>query len=77
MSTLSKRSTIYLDPILHKALRIKSAETSKSMSKLINEAIRISLAEYAEDLASFEKRANEPLISFEDVLKELKKDGRI
>lgn len=77
MSTLSKRATIYLDPVLHKALRIKSLETSKSMSKLINEAIRISLAEDAEDLASFEKRANEPLIPFEDVLKELKKDGRI
>jgi len=77
MSTLSKRATVYLDPILYKALKIKSAETSKSMSKLIDEAIRISLAEDAEDLAAFEKRANEPLISFEDVLKELKKDGRI
>lgn len=77
MSILSKRTTIYLDPILHKALRIKSAETSRSMSKLINETVRISLAEDAEDLALFEKRAIEPLISFEDVLKELKKDGRI
>jgi len=77
MSTLSKRATVYLDPILYKALRIKSLETSKSMSKLIDEAIRLSFAEDAEDLAAFEKRANEPLISFEDVLKELKKDGRI
>lgn len=77
MSTLSKRATIYLDPILYKALRVKSIETSKSMSKLVNEAIMVALAEDAEDLAVFEKRANEPLISFEDVLKELKKDGRI
>jgi hypothetical protein len=37
MSELSKRATIYLDPALHKALKIKSIETSKSMSKLVNE----------------------------------------
>jgi len=77
MSTLSKRSTIYLDPALHKALRIKSIETSKSMSKLINEAVKMALAEDAEDMAAFETRAGEPLIPFKDVLKELKKDGRI
>jgi len=77
MSTLSKRATIYLDPALHKALKIKSLETSKSMSKLINEAVKMALAEDAEDLASFETRAGEPLILFKDVLKELKKDGRI
>jgi len=77
MSTLSKRATIYLDPALHKALKIKSLETSKSMSKLINEAVKMALAEDAEDLASFETRADEPLIPFKDVLKELKKDGRI
>lgn len=77
MSTLSKRATIYLDPALHKALRIKSIETSKSMSKLINEAVKMALAEDAEDMAAFETRASEPLIPFKDVLKELKKDGRI
>ena len=77
MSTLSKRATIYLDPALHKALKIKSIETSKSMSKLINEALKMALAEVAEDLAAFETRAGEPLIPFKDVLKELKKDGRI
>ena len=77
MSTLSKRATIYLDPALHKALRIKSIETSKSMSKLINEAVKMALAEDAEDMAAFETRAGEPLIPFKDVLKELKKDGRI
>jgi len=77
MSTLSKRATIYLDPALHKALKIKSFETSKSMSKLINEAVKMALAEDAEDMAAFETRASEPLIPFKDVLKELKKDGRI
>ena len=77
MSEFSKRATVYLDPMLHKALRIKAAETSCSISELINEAVRYSLAEDAEDLAAFKERDGEPLLAFEDVLEELKKNGRI
>ena len=77
MATLSKRSTIYLDPALHQALRIKSVETSRSMSDIINEIIKEALAEDAEDLLAFDERANEPLISYEEMVKRLKKDGRI
>jgi hypothetical protein len=77
MSEFSKRATVYLDPMLYKALRIKAAETSRSISELINEAIRYSLAEDAEDLAAFKERDGEPLLAFEDVLEELKKSGRI
>jgi plasmid stability protein len=77
MNTETKRATIYLDPVLHKALRIKAAETSRSMSEIVNEAVKQALTEDAEDLAAFEERANEPLVSFENMLKELKKDGRI
>lgn len=77
MTTLSKRSTIYLDPVLHKALRIKALETSRSMSEIINEALRQAFAEDAEDLAAFEERVNEPLLSYEQMVKRLKKDGRI
>jgi hypothetical protein len=77
MTTLSKRSTIYLDSTLHQALRLKSLETSRSMSEIINEAVREALAEDAEDLASFEERDDEPLISYEQMVKRLKKDGRI
>jgi plasmid stability protein len=77
MATLSKRSTIYLDPALHKALRVKALETSRSMSAIINEALREALTEDAEDIAAFEERANEPLISYEQMIKRLKKDGRI
>jgi post-segregation antitoxin (ccd killing protein) len=73
----AKRSTIYLDPDLHRALRLKSIETSRSVSDLVNKAIRNSLAEDAEDLAAFEQRASEPLISYEAMIKRLKKDGRI
>lgn len=77
MTVLEKRSTIYLDPVLHKALRLKSVETSRSMSELINSAVREALAEDADDLAAFEERAGEPLIGFEDMLKRLRADGRI
>lgn len=77
MATLSKRSTIYLDPALHKALRIKAVETSRSMSDLINEALKEALSEDAEDLSAFEERAHEPVISYEQMIKRLKKDGRI
>jgi hypothetical protein len=77
MSEFSKRATVYLDPMLHKALRIKAAETSRSISELISEAVRYSLAEDAKDLAAFRERGEEPLLAFEDVLEELKKNGRI
>jgi len=77
MSTLSKRSTIYLDPALHQALKIKSLETSRSMSEIINDAVKEAIAEDAEDLAVFDKRQDEPLISYENMVKRLKKDGRI
>ena len=77
MSSLTNRATVYLDPRLHQALRIKAAETSQSMSALINRALQQSLTEDAEDLAAFEERAEEPLIAFESFLKELKDDGRI
>ena len=73
----AKRSTIYLDPDLHKALRLKAVETSRSMSDLVNEAVRESLAEDAEDLAAFDERISEPLVSYEEMVKRLKKDGRI
>ena len=77
MTTAVKRATIYLDPDLHKALRIKPVHTSRSMSELVNEAVRHALAEDAEDMAAFEERAGEPLLSYEEMVKRLKKDGRI
>jgi len=77
MTNLNKKSTIYLDPDLHKALRLKSLETSRSISDVVNEAVRLALAEDADDLAAFQERANDPLISFEAALKELKLHGKI
>ncbi len=77
MKTAAMRATIYLDQELHKALRLKAVETSQSLSKLVNDAIKESLAEDAEDIAAFRERAKEPLISYEEMIKRLKKDGRI
>ncbi len=77
MSTLTKRATVYLDPVLHKALRLQSVETSRSVSQLVNDAVRDELAEDASDLAAFEERKNEPTVEFEDFVKGLKRDGAI
>lgn len=77
MTTQTKRATIYLDPDLHKALRLKAAETSRSISELVNNAIKEALAEDAEDIAAFHERATEPLISYDEMVKKLKRDGRI
>lgn len=77
MGTAATRATVYLDPELHKALRLKAVETAQSLSKLVNDAIKESLVEDVEDIAAFEERAEEPLISYEAMIKRLKKDGRI
>ena len=77
MATQTKRATIYFDPNLHKALRLKSVETSRSVSEIVNEAVKEALVEDAEDLLSFDERADEPLISYDEMVKRLKKDGRI
>jgi hypothetical protein len=77
MTVPAKRATVYFDPNIHKALKLKSIETSKSISELVNEAVKDALAEDAEDIIAFENRADESLISFSDMVKRLKKDGRI
>ena len=77
MDTQMRRATVYFDPNLHKALKIKSIETSRSLSDLVNQAVREALLEDAEDLAAFEERAGDALISYDGMLKRLKKDGLI
>jgi len=77
MSTKTKRTTIYFDPSLHRALRLKAAGAEQSVSELVNAAVRESLFEDAEDLEAFEAREREPSLSFEDVLKDLKRRGKL
>jgi plasmid stability protein len=74
---MSKRATIYFDEELHRALRLKAAEADRSVSELVNEAVRQSLAEDFEDLAALADRVREPDLSFEAVVRELKRDGKI
>ncbi|MBF0105143.1 MAG: CopG family transcriptional regulator [Deltaproteobacteria bacterium] len=71
----TKRVTVYFDPVILRAIKLKSFETERPLSELVCEAVRLSLAEDAEDLLAFEKRAREPDLDFEKVVKEMKKDG--
>ena len=77
MKNTQKRATIYFDPDLHRALRLKAADTDRSISELVNEAVKLRLADDAEDLAAFEERAGEPNLDFETVLKDLKQRAKI
>ena len=77
METTIKRSTIYLDPQLHRALKIKSAQVSRTISELVSDAIKYSLAEDYEDLEALEARINEPNIDFQTVLNDLKTSGKL
>jgi plasmid stability protein len=73
----SKRSTIYFDPALHKALRLKAAATDRTLSDTVNDAVRAALAEDAEDLAAVKERSGERNISFDKFVRELKRRGRL
>jgi len=77
MSELSKRSTIYFDPDIHKALKLKAASADVSVSELVDEAARMLLLEDQEDLQSIDDRINEPTVTYEALLKDLKKHGKI
>ena len=75
--SLAKRATVYLEPELHRALRMKAAETDKSVSELVNAALRQTLAEDADDLASFRARAKEPNLDFEAFVRDLRRRGKL
>lgn len=73
----AKRATVYFDPDLHRALRLKAAASDDSMSDIVNRAVRLSLAEDAEDLEEFQKRKREPNLDFEQFVKALKRRGKL
>ena len=77
MGNLSKRSTVYFDPDIHQALKIKAASTDSSLSELVDEAVRLLMLEDQEDLKVIEDRLAEPVVSYESLLKDLKKHGKI
>ena len=77
MSEASKRSTVYFEPALHKAIRLKAAHSHRSISDVVNDAVRYSLREDQQDLATFDERVNEPEMSYEALLKDLKAHGKL
>jgi plasmid stability protein len=72
-----KRTTVYLDPELHRALRLRSAQSDQSVSALVNDAVKLALAEDAADLEAFEARKREPTVDFEAFVRDLKRRGRL
>ena len=74
---MSKRATVYFEPALHQAIRLKAAHTHQSVSDIVNNAVRLALREDQEDLAAFEDRVAEPVISYEALLKDLKAHGKL
>ncbi len=77
MTETAKRATIYFEPEIHRALRLKAADTERPISDLVNEAVKLALAEDAEDLTAFQDRVREPDVAFEDAVRDLKKRGKI
>ncbi|MFK5914198.1 MAG: CopG family transcriptional regulator [Woeseiaceae bacterium] len=77
MSELSKRSTVYFDANIHQALRIKAATSHQSVSEVVNEAVRALLREDQEDLGAFNQRVEEPTMSYEELLDDLKSHGKL
>lgn len=77
MNEASKRATVYFEPELHRAIRLKAAHTQRSVSDIVNDAVRASLRDDQEDLAAFEERVAEPVISYEALLKDLKAHGKL
>jgi hypothetical protein len=73
----AERTTVYFDPAVRRALRLKAVETNRRVSDLVNEAVREALAEDLEDIKVLRRRAEEPSRPFENFLRELKRDGRL
>jgi hypothetical protein len=73
----SKRATVYFDASIHQALRLKAAATDRSISEMVNDAVKVALAEDAEDLEAFDQRKSERGVSFESLVRDLRKRGRI
>jgi hypothetical protein len=75
--SLPKRATVYFEPDIHRALRLKAAAADRSISDMVNDAVKLALAEDAEDLADFEERAHEKSVDFETVVRSLRRRGKI
>ena len=77
MSHLSQRSTVYFDPQMHKALRLKAAQENRSISDIVNEAVTLLASEDADDIADFDSRQSEPTLDYASFVTALKSDGTL
>jgi plasmid stability protein len=77
MAATTRRTTIHFDQGLHEALRLKAAQTHRSISDIVNDAVRVALAEDQEDLAAFEERGADPVLAYGELLTELKMHGKL
>ena len=77
MANELKRATIYFEPELHRAVRLKSVHPNRTISDIVNDSLRVALREDQEDLQAFEVRASEPVMSYETLLAKLKADGKL
>jgi hypothetical protein len=73
----ARRATVYFEPDVHRALKLKSAASDRTVSEMVNDAVRLALAEDAEDLEAFEERAAEPELRFDDFVKSLRRRGKL
>lgn len=77
MVTPLKRATVYIRSDVHQAIKLKSAVTNQSISHIVNDALVATLSEDEEDLRAFDEHENDPLMTYEELLKRLKVDGKI
>ena len=72
-----KRATVYFEADVHRALRLRAAANDRSMSDMINDAVKAALAEDVADLEAFEERRKERSTPFENFVKGMKRRGRL
>ncbi len=72
-----KQAIISFDPELHEVLRLRSLQSNRSISELVDQAVRLMLAEDLADLEHLTYRVSEPTITFEAFIEDLTKRGKL
>lgn len=72
-----KRATVYFEADVHRALRLKAASSDRSISAMVNDAVKVALAEDADDSMAFSERNDEKSLSFDTFVQRLRQRGRI
>lgn len=75
--TARRATTLYLNPKIAKAAKIKAAITGKSLSTLANEGLALILREDEQLIRLARARSRQPARDYEEFIKELRRDGLI